>query len=221
MENNNINEVMKSLSELYAKKEYKKAQEYIEQNSQAFDTGSYLYNLGTLKAKSQDFAYARFYYERALKEGYRSEALLNNLGFVKSKLAGEDLSNSVYFEDRIQDTAHYFPMSGYVLVSVLIFFIAIVWMKLKRSLKLWKLAIVFILALSPIFLKFGYINTKTIAVALKEVEIYEGPSTIFEKKGSLKAGAKIRLGKVNGKWAFVTAPQSQVGWVSIEQLGIL
>ncbi len=219
MENNNINELMKSLSELYAKKDYAKALELLEQNSQAFDTGTYYYNLGTLKAKVNDFAFARFYYERALKEGYRSEALLNNLGFVKSKIQGDDLSNSSKFEDRLQDATLFFPLSFYLFLGALFFFVAVLWMRMMKSLKIWKVAIVILFAFVPAIFKISYLDKNPVAIVLKETSVYEGPSTIFEQKSTIKAGAKIRLSKINDKWAFVSAPESAIGWISREHLG--
>lgn len=220
MENNNINEVMKSLSELYSKKEYKKAEEYLEQNSQVFDRGSFLYNLGTLKAKSQDFAFARFYYEQALKQGYRSEALLNNLGYVKTKIEEVDLSNSTNFEDRFQDATLFIPNSGYLFIASLMFFLPILWMRFLKTMKPWKVVVVLLVALTPIVFKFSYVDTKPVAIVLKNADIYEGPSAIFEKKGAIKAGAKIRLGKINNKWVFVSAPQGAIGWISRDQVGL-
>lgn len=219
MENNNINELMKSLSELYAKKEYNKAIELLEQNSQTLDTGTYYYNLGTLKAKTGNFALARFYYEKALKKGYQSEALLNNLSFVKTKMEGDDLSNSLSFEDRVQDASSMFSLNTFLLLGAIVFFLSMLFMRLMKSMRVWKIIVILLVSFSPLMLKVFYLDKKPVAIVLKEVEVYEGPSSIFEQKGTIKAGAKIRLGKINDKWAFVSAPESAVGWVNKESLG--
>lgn len=220
MENNNITEVMKSLSELYAKKDYKKAAELLEQNSQVYDTGTYFYNLGTLKAKTGDFALARFYYEKALKDGYRSEALLNNLSFVKTKMEGDDLSNSLNFEDRMQDAAALFPLNSFLFLGALFFFLSVLWMRFMKSMRPWKIALVLLIAVLPAVFKVSYLDKKPVAIVLKDAGVYEGPSAIFEQKGTIKAGAKIRLSKINDKWAFISAPENSVGWISKDSLGM-
>ncbi len=213
MENNNINELMKSLTELYAKKEYEKAESLLEQSAQVFDKGTYHYNLGTLKAKSGNFALARFHFEKAVKDGYRSEALLNNLAYVKSKIAVDDLSNSDDPMDRGLDFFSLLPLSIFIFSSILVFFLFSLIMKINRSFKIWKIAILVLFAALPIYFKLQFINQNPTAIVIQETQILEGPSSIFEAKGTLKSGAKIKIGKTNEKWAYVIAPQSLVGWV--------
>lgn len=220
MENNNINEVMKSLSELYAKKDYKKALEMLEQSSQLFDSGTYHYNLGTVHAKMGQFAVARFHYEKAIKDGYRSEALLNNLSYTKSKVSIDDLSNSDVPMDRVLDAGSIMPMTYFILLASMIFFIGNIWMYWNKSYRWWKLTILAILALSPIIFKVSFVDTKPLAIALKDAALFEGPSSIFEQKGEIKAGAKVRIGKINDKWIYIVSPQSLVGWTEKDKLGI-
>jgi hypothetical protein len=58
------------------------------------------------------------------------------------------------------------------------------------------------------------------AIAFKDIPLQEGPSKIFAEKGKVKAGSKIIVGDFKDGWFFVKHPESLVGWVTREQLGL-
>ncbi len=220
MENNNTPELMKSLSELYSKKEYKKALDMLEQNSQSLDFGTYSYNAGTLKSKLGDYAGARYHFENALKKGYQSEALLNNLSFVKTKISTDDLSNSPIFYDQVLDVGSMLPVAYPFIFGAILFFIASLTMTLNKSFKWWKMLLYFIVFFSPLIFKIAIIDQKQLAIVIKPSSTFEGPSSIFEEKNKVIPGTKIIIGKFKDDWAYIVSPERQIGWIKKDTLGL-
>ena len=92
--------------------------------------------------------------------------------------------------------------------------------RFQKIQKKWIIAIVLLLSLTPIAISYFYVKNIDYAVALKDIEIYEGPSKIFNEKGKIRAGSKIVLGQFKEGWFYVEFPISLSGWVSKDQLGI-
>jgi hypothetical protein len=210
----------KTFDELYVKKDFKGAAQYLLDNKQQFDSSIFHYNLGTVYSKMGEQASARFHLEKAIQEGYINNSSLNNLTFVKSQLQVDDLSTSSSFPDQIMNTASNIPAAGYFslsLIFILIFMLLVRFGKIQRK---WVMAVVFLLAVSPVAISNFYVKNINYAVALKDTPLYEGPSKIFSEKGVVRAGSKIVLGQFKEGWFYVEFPISLSGWISKDQLGI-
>ena len=225
MENTNTNQKIKSsdasFAELYAKKDFKGAIDYLLHNKQQFSSGTFHYNLGTTYAKLGDLGAARFHLEKAREVGVYHSAMVNNLNYVEAKIDAEDLSNSTSIADKVIDYSLHIPASGYFSISLVLVVLALfIFMKnkLKNSIKVW---IILLLCFLPTLYSQLYLHSLNQAVSLKDTVIYEGPSKIFHEKGKLKPGAKVLLGEFKDGWFFVKYPVSLSGWVSKENLGIL
>ena len=209
-----------SFDELYLKKDYKSAAQYLLDNKKQFESGIFHYNLGTVYSKMGDQAAARFHLEKAIAEGYINSSSLNNLAFVKTQLQVDDLSTSTSFPDQFVNTLASIPMAGYFSMSLLLIIIFTLMIRLKKIQKKWIMIMVMLLSLSPILISNFYVKNINFAVALKEIPLYEGPSKIFSEKGKIRAGSKIILGQLKDGWFYIEFPISLSGWVSKDQLGL-
>jgi hypothetical protein len=225
MENTITNQKIKSsdasFAELYAKKDFKNAVDYLLHNKQQFSSGTFHYNLGTTYAKLGDIGAARFHLEKAREAGVYHSAMINNLRFVESKIDAEDLSTSTSFADQVIDYSLKVPTSGYLTISLFLLIITtLIFIKNKQmnSLKSWCMLVV---CLTPIMYSQFYLQSLNQAVSLKEITVYEGPSKIFLEKGKIKPGAKVLLGEFKDGWFFIKYPISLSGWVNKDNLGIL
>ena len=236
MKNNNTNQVVKSsqsnalsvvkpltnnqFEELYLKKDYKGAIEYLLQNKQQMDSGIFHYNLGTVYSKSGDLAAARFHLEKSIKEGYINSASINNLAFVKSKLEVDDLSTSQSLPDQIMNGALAVPQSAWISITLTFVLISLILFRTKKIVRKTLIGLVFVLSIAPFLFSQFVLQKVNYAVAFKDVSLYEGPSKVFSEKGKLKAGSKVILGDFKEGWFYVKFPISSAGWISKDQLGL-
>ncbi len=209
-----------TFDELYLKKDYKGAAQYLLDNKKQFESGIFHYNMGTIYSKMGDQATARFHLEKAIQDGYINSSSLNNLAFVKSQLQVDDLSTSTSLPDQIISTATAIPMSGYFSMTLFLVLVFSLMIRFKKIQKKWIMAVVFLLALTPVLFSNFYVKNINYAVVLKEIPLYEGPSKIFNEKGKVRAGSKVVLGQFKDGWFFVEFPISLSGWISKDQLGL-
>ncbi len=209
-----------TFDELYLKKDYKGAAQYLLDNKQHIDSGIFHYNLGTVYSKMGDQATARFHLEKAIQEGYINSSSLNNLTFVKSKLQVDDLTTSTSLPDELMSTATAIPNAGYFSMTLALVLLFTLLIRFKKIQKKWVMAVVFLIALTPVLFSNFYVKNVNFAVALKDVPLYEGPSKIFNEKGQIRAGSKIILGEFKEGWFFVKFPVSLSGWINKDQLGL-
>ncbi len=221
MDNYNTPQLMKSLNELYSKKEYEKAVALLEQNSQVLDKGTFHYNLGTLNLKLSHWGKARFHFEKAKKLGVDDPALQVNLAYTQTKIPGADLSNSSQFIDRWNETLTSISYSHLLIFGLSLCLIVMVFLKWKKSFKLYSLILAIIISAIPLTSKFVVESRLQTGVVLRETEIYEGPSGIFESKGKVGAGTKILFGMEKENWVFIKSPLDYVGWIAKKELGRL
>jgi tetratricopeptide (TPR) repeat protein len=207
-------------SELYKKKDYKGAANYLLQNKQQLNSGIFHYNLGTVYSKIGDYPAARFHLEKSLKEGYINSSSLNNLIYVKSQLQVDDISTSSNLPDQFMNTVLIIPPAAYVSFSLVLLLLGIALVKSKRLVKKISMALMLILIILPIAFSQFYLNKVNYAITFHEAPLYEGPSKIFSEKGKIRAGSKIILGDYKEGWFYVKFPISLTGWVNKDQLGL-
>ena len=209
-----------NFNELYLKKDFKGAAQYLLDNKQRLDSGIFHYNLGTLYSKMGDLATARFHLEKAIQEGYINSASVNNLSFVKSQLQVDDLTSSTSLPDEFVNFATSIPASAYLSITLIFCFILAAMIRFEKIQRKWVMILGALIALSPIIVSNTYIKNINYAVALKDLPLYEGPSKIFNEKGKVRAGSKIILGQFKEGWFYIEFPLSLSGWISKEQLGL-
>ncbi len=209
-----------TFEELYLKKDFRGAANYLLQNKQQLSSGIFHYNLGTVYSKMGDYPAARFHLEKAIKEGYINSSSLNNLTYVKTQLQVDDLSTSSLLPDQLMDTALAIPASVYLSFSLLLLLLGLVLVKSKKIVKKITMGLCAVLIVLPILFSQLYLEKINYAIAFKDVSLFEGPSKIFSEKGKVRAGSKIILGEFKEGWFYVKFPISLAGWISKDQLGI-
>lgn len=222
---NNITTAMtkssdQNFEELYLNKDFKGAADYLLKNKQLFSSGTFHYNLGTTYSKLGDHAAARFHLEKSIQEGYINSSSLNNLNFVKSKLEVDDVTTSSSIFDQSMNIATELPLAAYSLISLILFLIVIILLRFKKLQSRLRLATLVILAVAPLVFYSLIVAHLHPAIVFKDISLQEGPSKIFAEKGKVKAGSKILVGDFKDGWFFVKHPESLVGWVTKEQLGL-
>ncbi len=221
MSNSNINNSLKSLESLYLKGDYDSAIEMQKNMGKEFSPGHLYYNLGTLNFKKGDLAAGRYYLELAKKYGFNSSLVEHNLSVAKRKLEVSEISLEDTFFNKAANFILETPTSHFLTLTLLLITFSIF---LYRS-RFIKNTIVFILVLIFSILPIGfhkfYLSKIKLAVSLGVSEIYEGPSTIFSKIGSIRPGEKIIIGEESNDWLYIAFPKNLNGWVSKNQLGIL
>jgi hypothetical protein len=220
MKDNNMNELLKSLETLYLEGKYEQAREQILKNKLEFSEGLFHYNLGTVLSKTGKVAAGRYHFEKAQKAGYVDTKNLNNLEYVKSQLQVNDLSTSDNFGDQAIESLMSIPVSLYLSMTLILFITFVLFIKYKIVSNNIVKILLFVIALSPIALNQLYLNKKSFAVSLQEVKLHEGPSKVYEEKGTVPAGAKFLLGRFDKGWVFIERPLQLSGWVRVEALGI-
>ncbi|MDD0854810.1 hypothetical protein HBN50_17005 [Halobacteriovorax sp. GB3] len=221
MENTSTTEVLKSLESLYLKGEFGKALELLIKSKTQFPTAEFHYNMGTVLAKQGDFAAARYNFELAIKNGTFSSAIKNNLEFTKTQLAITDISNSRESWELWLDRSLSVPYEAtFSIVLVLLLGLTLLFRFNKIKSKI-VYGLVSALLLAIPLCHMGLHKKFDIAINLKDQEIYEGPSSVYDSIGKLDAGAKIILGQIDKDWVMVEYPLKYAGWVKRETLGNL
>lgn len=221
MKNNNISDLEKSLESLYLKKDYVQNIELLLKNSEHFGPGQFHYNLGTLHAKLQNFAAARFNLEKAYKLGQIDTKNINNLDYVREQLVVSDVSNSNNRIDNGMNIMVGISPDLYLFCTLLLLLcVSCFWLK-KKLTSLSTLAVCISLSLIPFLGSKFYFSNFNYAVNLKQIQVYEGPSKVYEKKMEIDAGSKFLItGPTNG-WYFIEKPISLSGWIEKKDIGIL
>jgi tetratricopeptide (TPR) repeat protein len=209
-----------AFDELYLKKDYKGAANYLLQNKQQLNSGIFHYNLGTVYSKMGDYPAARFHLEKAIKEGYINSSSLNNLTYVKAQLQVDDLTTSTELPDQLMNTVLTIPPAAYFSFSLILLLLGITLLRSKKLIKKTGIGFFIVLIVAPVFFSQRYLDKINYAVAFKDVAIYEGPSKIFTEKGKVRAGSKIILGEYKEGWFYIKFPISLAGWISKDQLGL-
>jgi hypothetical protein len=224
MGNNNTTAMTKSsdlsFEELYLNKDYKAAIDNLLKNKQLFNSGTFHYNLGTTYSKLGDLATARYHLEKSIQDGYINASSINNLKFVKTKLDVEDVTTSSSMLDQTMNIATELPVPGYTLITLIFFLVIIVLLRLKKLQSRLKIGISIVCACLPLIFYFSVVAHLHPAITFRDISLQEGPSKIFSEKGKVKAGSKILVGDFKDGWFFVKHPESLVGWVTKEQLGL-
>lgn len=221
MMNTSINEVLKSLETLYIDGKNNEARDLLVQHKNKLDPGLFHYNYGTLLIKSGNTAAGRFHLEKALQSGYSNSKTKNNLKVVKESLQVNDISTSEVFVDQLVNTSKQLPNEAFLSMTLILILLILLGYKFSIVKNKILLSAGLLICLLPLCVKYGYLDTKELVVSLKDTVIYEGPSSIYEKKGELKAGSKVVIGEKRRKFYYIDAPEFLAGWVKKADLGIL
>ncbi|WP_412473907.1 tetratricopeptide repeat protein [Halobacteriovorax sp. YZS-1-1] len=212
MPDTNTGNPLKELEELYKNKDYEAYKDLLIKNKSLFIDAQYFYNLGTAYLKLEDLGAARLYLEKSYQLGQQDKLVTNNIDYIKTQY---DLGSQEY---NLVAKGLNIPSVYYTSITLVLLLIVLV---LNWRTKIHKgiIFILFIVSLSPaifnsIYLKATYNN----AVVMKDTQVHEGPSAIFEHNQQAREGLRVIISKVNEGWSFIYWPSSVKGWVKSDSI---
>jgi len=175
------------------------------------DGFTYWYNLGTLQTLRENYPEARFALEKARFLTLYSDATEHQLRIVNDTLAVDTPTSAMSLGPHITNTLVYLgPMKLWFLaILISLGFL----LSIKKTLSK-KLRLAFIACACVSLVCVGWFHLSSVAfVALKPIEMYEGPSRVFAGGRALPAGAKV-LGWSDGDWIKIHDENAQTIWLS-------
>ncbi len=220
MANNSTTNILKSVEELYLKKQYEEAIDTLLKHKDTFNSGLFHYNLGSLYLKMGNVGAARYNLEKSKDNGFNLTLVNKNLSVIKqsTNIVGLERSDSIY-EQAIGysiDKSSYLIGSFFLLCTIIVLLL-VLFKKIKSNfITLCLLAVLSI----PVGVKIFVSARFDRAVALRDLALYEGPSKIYEESGEVGAGSKVVIGKSINGWLLIKYPESVAGWVRREDVGL-
>lgn len=209
-------EALLKFKKLYLEQDFHEAKKWLSENQDKFDQGVYHYNLGTLEAKKEDFAQARFHFELAHKWGISSNALSKNLNFTKNELGINNFEKAINWKDYWYKAGLGISIDFVWSFFFLLLSIALLGKYFKELRKIFVLSLI-VLGITPLLLKYFYFNQFHYVVSLGHGVIYEGPSKVFSVSTEAPKGAKLLVKDQKEGWLEVLAPVKAVGWIEKKQ----
>ncbi|MFN8371087.1 MAG: SH3 domain-containing protein [Bacteriovoracaceae bacterium] len=215
-----MDELLKTVTDHYTKAEYDKGIDLLLKNKEKFDSGLFHYNLGTFFLKKENYAVARFHLEKAAKLGFLNKSLYNNLSYAQDKLNVTMLEKSDKLLENVLYSFLDYGSTLYLNVALFLGVVILVCQRLKIiNSKLKVMVLIFLFFIPFLFSIYSQKNYKY-AIILKASDIREGPSGIFPKTREVAAGLKVIVDRTVDGWSFIKYPDSAVGWIDKNEIGI-
>ncbi len=215
MKQSDKNSILSVLKDNYLQSKYQDAINLIKKNKHKFSPNIYYYNLGTLYAKKNELIKSKIYLEKGFQSGGPNSELVHNLNFINSKL---DTHREVSIKENIILNALSIPNVNYLTIYLLVVLISLLWVK-KRIVKTKLLVSITNIILIGIF--YFYIFPLNYGIALKEINVYEGPSAIFSEVVKVAPGDKLIISKYEDGWHYVEFPRYLSGWIKEGTINLL
>lgn len=200
---------MKTFAEYYAKGDYLNAWIELEKVRGSVSPGLWHYNAGTVKAKLERPAEARYHYLESLSKGYPGEELQKNLSFVEDQLEVRTVEKPLELSDYGMKFALWAQNGFFTTISLLILICGL--LILRREKKFIYLAV----TLAGMAIPLGtslWIRSWDQVINLEASEVREGPSAIFASRGELPPGIHL-IAHRSGDWYEIRYPSRFRGWV--------
>lgn len=220
MPDTSTDQLLKSLESNYVKGEYDKALDLLLENRNLFDSGLYHFNLGTLYIKKKDYPIGRFHLEKSLKDGFYTKELKKNLSTVKTILERGGAVDPMSGEGGFIRTMKELPESYYFLATG---FVLLLWSLLlvkKIPLRKTLMTLLFIISFLPFGFKKLYLSQFNFGIVLKDSEVREGASRIYEVSNTIAGGSKVMIKNPESEWIYIQYPIYYAGWIKKEDLGL-
>lgn len=181
------------------------------------DGFTYWYNLGTLQTLRENYVDARFSFEKARYLTLYSDATEHQLQRVLTKLSVDTPLSAMALGPRLTQGLVFLGPMKLWFIALLLTFGLILSIKKAWS-KNFQRRMLVLAVIPPLIV--GWFHWNTIAfVALKPIELYEGPSKIFAGGRLLPAGVRI-LGWDEGAWIKIHDEAGEPAWLSKNDLAL-
>lgn len=211
MDNTNTNISLKELEDLFLAKKYDEARDYLVAKKDTISPGLFHYNMGVILGEQGNLAVSRYHFEIAKKNGFSHPAVYKNLKIVEAGIGVKSKPDSM-----MEYTADFFSSTSssiFLFVTLLIVFIMMIVARKLQLSKKFVTAVLILFFMPLIFKSFYFDNKYSTALSLKEVELFQGPSKVYEVIDMIPAGSKLILSKSHSDWVFIEYPIEFSGWI--------
>jgi tetratricopeptide (TPR) repeat protein len=219
MVNHSTQDILKAAQESYLNGDFQNSLKIIRENKDTFDSGLFHYNLGSIYLKLNEFGPARFHLEKAKNEGFNYPMLWSNLKYIKLQPGITDPALSRNWKEVGIAEMMDIPLALYLTFFLVILLGLVISIRKKWLNNKIVIFFIFLISLVPMTFRYTYKEGHSFAVAIKDLRIHEGPSSIYPDYGKISAGSRVIVGRFYDDWYYIISPQDQSGWVQKTNLG--
>lgn len=212
MEDTTIEDMLKTIENSFAQKDYPETLKILEANKSQMPPGLWHYNMGTVHGKLGNYPLARFHFLKAESEGFNSKEVMTNRELVEKKLDIERSESSVSTSDYLVRGGMTAAQGILSMFSLFLIIAAIFTLWKRNSLK------IFSSVLLPALILIGlniWIKNWNRQIVITPQPIFEGPSAIFEARNEIPSGVMVVVVEKDG-WLQIIYPSRYQGWVKPE-----
>jgi hypothetical protein len=209
LEDTTIEDVLKTVEDLYVQKDYQKALSVLEANQSKMGSGLWHYNVGTVYGKLQNWPLARFHLMMADQAGLSSKDVLTNKDLVESQLDIKRLEKPLSPHDYFTKASIEASQGILTTVSLLLVIMGLVSFWRKSSVK--ALGIFLFLVIGVMSFNF-WVHTWKRSIVIQAQSIQDGPSAIFGAREELPVGVMLITNR-KGDWLEIIYPSRFHGWI--------
>lgn len=207
---------MKAFEEQLVQGKLQQAQEILDKNKQELEPSIYYFEKGRLHALTNEWPEARIAFLKSQKISPREETQ-NNLSTVEMKMVVSEIEQPRTINDYAIKSATLFANELALTANLLLLVLGLWIFKRTRSYKNLIMCVSLMIVLSSLSL---WTKNWPWLVTEQEVDIYHGPSEIFEKTQVIPKGIKV-LGVEKDSWIHIIYPSRLEGWIKKENISEL
>lgn len=209
MEDTTIEDVLKTVENLYAQKDYQKALETLTAHKSEISNGVWHYNVGTVYGKLENWPMARYHLMLADWNGLSSKDVIANKKFVEAKLGVEKLERPIAPSDYLVKNGIEASQGILTSVSLLVVLVGLVFFWKKRNIRTLVASLVVCGMIAGLNI---WIHSWDKLIVTSTQIIKDGPSDIFGPRDEIPPGLMI-VGRKKGAWIEVIYPSRFQGWI--------
>lgn len=216
-----MNNTLNTLEKFYVDKKFDKGIDFLLDHKNDLKISSFHYYFGSFEMKIGNLAVGKYHLKLAVKNGFMQEDIFHNLNVADQALQLTKAKDSLSLKDQVLFTSLNIHTEWYLIFALGLSLIFLVgywreWFSKKR----WVILGI-LLCCTPLFVKLSWLDSHKFAVALKDTDVREGPSNLYEISGKLPAGLTLIIGRIYNGQVYIKSPSIYEGWVKKETLGVL
>lgn len=214
MEDTTIEDMLKTAEAQYIQQDYAGALKTLTENQTKISSGIWHYNVGTVYGAMKDYPLARYHLMQADRDGFSTKESRQNLELVENQLEISRLEKPLSPGDYMVKGSLVAAEGILTAIGLLILVVGLLGLRKQQSFKAFGALI------GVVVLIFGlnwWIKSWPLSIVIKNIEIYEGPSTIFNSRDELPAGVMVLTTEKNG-WKKIIYPSRFNGWIKVDDL---
>lgn len=207
---------MKAFEESLGRGELAQAKELLNSNQQNLEPSAYFFHLGRVYALENQWAEARIAFLKSQNIIPRPETA-ENLKLIETKMAIKEVESPRTIKDYIINATYFTGTELALTLNLLLLVIGLWTYRRSRNFKKLMSILILMLILGSFSL---WINSWPWKIAEDELNVYQGPSEIFDTVQVVPKGIKF-LGVEKDKWINIIYPSRFEGWIKKEKISEL